>query len=66
MTTDEDVNLIKMLVSTIKEIKDGSLETQKRIFEHLERQTKLYEEIRNEVLKQNKILENHTHVKMNV
>jgi len=53
MTTNDDVDLIKMLVSTIKEIKDGSLQTQKRIFEHLERQTALYEEIKNEVVKQN-------------
>jgi len=66
MTAQDDVDLIKTLVSTIKEIKDGSLQTQQRIFEHLERQTALYEEIRNEVVKQNKLLERNTHVKFNV
>ena len=66
MTEDDNVELIKVLVNTIKEIKNGSLETQKLIFSHLERQTLLYQEIKDEVVKQNKLLESHTHVKINV
>ncbi len=63
---DTDVDLIKALVGTIKDLKAGSIETQKRIFTHLEKQTQLYEEIKAEVKKQNRILESSSNVKFNV
>jgi len=66
MTNEEDVYLFKVLINAIKEIKNGSLQTQKRIFDQLQKQTKLYEEIKTELRTQNKILERNSNVKINV
>lgn len=61
MTAEEDI--IQMLISTVKEFKEGSLRVQRTLMENAVHQTQLYEQILISIDKQTKILENNRNIR---